>query len=786
MKKQILLLGLATLLSVVMYQYTNAQNLIASYPLNGNANDISGNSLNGTIIGSPGFVADRFGNANSAILFTGNTSERIEINDNALLHTPSISIAAWVKEIGITTILKTIIDKPLGTGIADSWHFGVNTNGGYFYSSWIMNDPGFTSYSQITAPLNVGDWHYVVTTFDNVSKLHKLYVDGFLRASNTFNSTIGYDNSKMYIGAALENNALNFPMDGELDDIKIYDGALTAQQISNEYATGTSYNNAGSGSALYFEGTANQYYAQLPSLLDGTNIFSVDFWVKTTDNNSNPTYWLKPTLVGNANPAAPDGDFGITLNNGQIGVWSGISSSGDQDLQTTKAINDDKWHHVAAVSDGTNLVLYVDGMLLPGSISTAGGTLKTAAWPWFIGKSNSCCSNGSPVNATIDEFRVWNVALTQTQIRDRMCKKITNSDGLYNNLLAYYPFNETIGTGLVDSKNFYNGFLNAGARVISGAPVGDASANDYVNTIKTVSISHASGENFTVTSSSGNPDGIQVYRVDMQPNTLNGTTVLGSMNKYFGVFQAGGTAPQYNAVYNYTGNTDVTAGNENSLALYKRADNSITSWLNSAATQDMSANTLSVSGQSTEYILGIANILPLHLLYFTATKQEQKALLQWQTTNEINCSHFEIQRSSNRIDFTKIGSTPAANSSGTHSYSFTDNLPVSGINYYRLVQVDLDGRFTYSPIVKLEFETNSQGIHVYPNPAANKISIAYTGHQKNVTLSIFDANGKQVMLKTFSNQGLLQTDVSMLTNGVYIVLLNDEAQQTQTKFIKLQ
>lgn len=765
-------------------QQANAQNLIAYYPFNGNANDASGNGLHGTIIGSPSFVADRLGNANSAIYFTGGVSNRIEINDNALLHTASITISAWVNATGSGSTINTIIDKPLGTGQSDSWHLGLTPS--WTFSSWFFNDPGSAVGSQVTTPAATGDWHYVVTTFSNTSKEHKLYVDGILKTNNTFNSTIGYDNNKMYIGAALENSGLNFPMDGALDEIKIYDDALTAQQIASAYAAAIAYNNPGSGNAIYFNGTQDNY-VQLPVLLDGTNVFTTDFWVKTTDNSTNPTFWMNDMLVGNVSPASPDGDFGIMLNNGQIGVWTGICSCGDQVLQTTKTINDDKWHHMAAVSDGANLVLYVDGMLMPGSISTAGGTLQTAARPWFIGRGNSCCSNGSPASATIDEFRIWNVALTQSQIRDRMCRKIDNSDVLNGNLLACYHFNETSGSVAIDAKNSNHAILNLGTRVTSGAAVGNASAHDYVNTIKTTTISHADGESLTVTAESGNPDGIQLYRVDEQPNTLIGTASLGGMNKYFGVFQAGGTSPGYTAVYNYSGNADVTAANESALMLYKRTDNSAAAWTNGAATLDINTKTLTLSGQSTEYILGISSTLPLHLLSFTAVRQGDNALLQWQTVNEVNTSHFEIECSKGRdaAAFENIGATAAANIGGTHSYSFTDNTPAKGINYYRLKQVDRDGGYTYSHIVSLIFESNDKKLNIYPNPAKNTITIGYAGNQKTVRLTIFDGGGRQVMFKEFNTGGILQADVSTLAKGVYTVKLNDGITQSSEKLVKL-
>jgi hypothetical protein len=429
--------------------------------------------------------------------------------------------------------------------------------------------------------------------------------------------------------------------------------------------------------------------------------------------------------------------------------------------------------------------LYVDGILLPGSISTAGGTLQTAARPWLIGRGNSCCSNGSPAYATIDEFRIWNMALTQSQIRDRMCRKIDNSDALNSNLLACYHFNEITGSTVIDAKNSNHAILNLGTRVTSGAPVGNASMNDYVNTVKTATISHASGERFTVTSSSGSPDGIQVYRVDEQPNTLSGAANLGTMNKYFGVFQVGGTSPDYSAVYNYTGNTAVTGANESSLILYKRTDNSVATWTNGTATQDIAANTLTLTGQSTEYILGAAVSLPLHLLSFTADRQGANALLQWQTADEVNTYHFEPERSNDAVSFEKIGTMAAVNSSGTHSYSFTDNMPAKGVNYYRLKQVDRDGRYTYSPIVKLIFESNGGKLNIYPNPAKNTITVAYAGNQKTVRLIIFDGEGRQVMFKKLYSGSPLQADVSALSKGVYTIELNDGVRQLFQKFVKL-
>jgi hypothetical protein len=757
-----------------------AQNLIASYPLNGNADDVSGNALNGVINGTLIPIADRFGNANSAMSFPGNGY--ITIADNPLLRPSSISISCWVK-VAESYDIRTFVDKAIGTCINDSWQLGAGYNGNLL--SYVSNSFSCSDFASLSLPQSFDNWKFIVYTIDAINHTMSLYVDGLQVATGSYTGTIQYDNTPVLIGAAYENGNIAFSLNGgSLDEVKIYDGVLSSAQINTQYFNEVAANKPGSGNAITVDGIDD--YVQLPSILNGATQFTIDFWVKTYDAvGTGGAYWQKPTLLGNANLALQDGDFGITTNGGMIGVWHGLCC-GDQELQTTKAINDDKWHHVAVVDDGSNMVLFVDGVQLAGSIPTGGGALENSVRPWRLGMNNSCCNGPIPHQGTFDEMRFWNVPLTQTQLRDRMCKKITDTDPLYNNLAAYYNFDEPYGSSIDDKSGHlkYGSISNGATRETSGAPVGNASAHDYVSAVKTVTIAHASGENFTVTSSSGNPNGIQVYRVDEQPNSLNGAGSIGAMDKYFGVFQAGGTSPQYTAVYNYTGNPDVTAGNENSVALFKRNDNSVTSWTDGAASRDMTANTLTLTGQSTEYILGSLGILPLHLLSFSAVKQGEQVLLQWQTSDEINTSHFEMERSNDALVFRKIGIINAADNSGTHYYNFTDNAPAKGINYYRLKQVDRDGRYTYSSIAKVVFEYDETALIAFPNPAGNTITIKYTGDQKKIKLSIFDLAGRQVMSKELYNQSMWQANVSGLAKGVYTIRLDDGAKQLFAKLIK--
>jgi hypothetical protein len=367
-----------------------------------------------------------------------------------------------------------------------------------------------------------------------------------------------------------------------------------------------------------------------------------------------------------------------------------------------------------------------------------------------------------------------------------MCKKITTFHPKYNNLVAYYRFDEGTGNTAFNFKGpGTNGTLmNNPLWVTSGAAIGNASAYNYSAT-PTATLAHPQGENLQVTTTAGSPAGVQLYRVDSLPNTNNGITGLATNNRYFGVFVIGGTAPQYTATYNYNGNPLVNAGNENNLALYKRNNNADITWVNSSAVLNTTTKTLTATGQFTEYILGLSSgALPVSLLSFTAQKNRNTVVLNWATSSEQNNKGFEVQRSSDGINFNRIGWVDGVgNSSSLQNYSFTDAAPAKGKNFYRLNQVDIDGKAKLSAIRKIDFNSPFD-ITIYPNPATDVLNVQVS---KNISgIKIVDAQGKLIWQQE-NNTGLLSIPVSVqkLTAGLYILEVSDAAGNKQMKkFIK--
>ena len=146
-------------------------------------------------------------------------------------------------------------------------------------------------------------------------------------------------------------------------------------------------------------------------------------------------------------------------------------------------------------------------------------------------------------------------------------------------------------------------------------------------------------------------------------------------------------------------------------------------------------------------------------------------MLQWKTTNEINTSHFEVQRSKDGINFTKIGMVQAANITGINNYFFTDAAPLLGNNYYRLKQIDMDGRFTYSKIVTITFQSIINSLIIYPNPVVDWLYLQYPITTEMVALQILDNKGAVVKTATLQGVGTQKVLVQTLSKGMYWVRL---------------
>jgi len=243
--KKILLFG-AIALSInsnsQVPNYAPTNGLLAWYSFTGNANDVSGNSYNGTNNGAT-LTTDRFSNPNSAYSFNG-TSNYIDVNDAAPLRLSNTdySISFWTYVNAYSMGGGTAFIYKRSNGSQNGWGLGVDqgTQNKLMMVTSESTDP--RGYSISTLPLN--GWHHVTVTYSLASQEIKFYIDGLLD-----NTTTGVDNNYNPVGGMPSPNAncssvMRFGQDtknnsywlnGKLDDIGIWNRTLSECEISDLY-----------------------------------------------------------------------------------------------------------------------------------------------------------------------------------------------------------------------------------------------------------------------------------------------------------------------------------------------------------------------------------------------------------------------------------------------------------------------------------------------------------------------------------------------------------------------
>jgi hypothetical protein len=178
--------------------------------------------------------------------------------------------------------------------------------------------------------------------------------------------------------------------------------------------------------------------------------------------------------------------------------------------------------------------------------------------------------------------------------------------------------------------------------------------------------------------------------------------------------------------------------------------------------------------------------LPVKLVSFTAQAAGSSSFLTWQTANEIDNAYFEVERSADSKSFTGIGKVQGhGNADFNEKYVFTDNSPLNGVNYYRLKQVDVNGNYSYSGILSVDFEGATALFKAFPNPAVNSVNITLPSVAGTSVIQIFDMNGKEMMEETISaNTNTHSLDVSKLSAGAYQMILIQGGEKQTMKLVK--
>lgn len=175
--------------------------------------------------------------------------------------------------------------------------------------------------------------------------------------------------------------------------------------------------------------------------------------------------------------------------------------------------------------------------------------------------------------------------------------------------------------------------------------------------------------------------------------------------------------------------------------------------------------------------------LPLRFLTFMARNQPAWVDLQWETSDEVNTSHFVVERSSNGQNWESIGRVQSRNAAGLHRYDYRDAAPLPATSFYRLKQVDRDSGFRYSKVVSV-FRQSAEWT-IYPNPVSTTLQVNRKQLTQLLRLQVFDASGKLVLQQEYHQPALqVALPVQQLPAGHYTLRYNDgQINETRT-FIK--
>lgn len=192
-------------------------------------------------------------------------------------------------------------------------------------------------------------------------------------------------------------------------------------------------------------------------------------------------------------------------------------------------------------------------------------------------------------------------------------------------------------------------------------------------------------------------------------------------------------------------------------------------------------------GQAEDYPVYLSSpvVLPVSLLQFTGEVQNETAVLKWKTAQEDELKNFEIEKSADGVEFTRIGVVNTVRNGQTNNYIFTD-LYLDETNYYRLRLRNFDGSTTVSKIILIKTENSGSRVSVTTNPFVSTIELQVSSSIQRAKLQLLNAAGSLVAETTIMNPAArIQWKVpGNLSKGIYFLRTITDKEVTTHKLVK--
>jgi hypothetical protein len=262
--------------------------------------------------------------------------------------------------------------------------------------------------------------------------------------------------------------------------------------------------------------------------------------------------------------------------------------------------------------------------------------------------------------------------------------------------------------------------------------------------------------------------------VTITPTTNSGSSY--TVGLYYTAAELGGKTPSALKIAKTTAATMASADGSNTLL----GNTTVTSYGSGYLF------TASFTGFSNFFLVDANVILPVTLINFEGHLNNNTAILNWTTSAEYNSKNFDIEKSTDGVNYYKIGSVSAAgNSADKKEYSFTDT-KLAENNYYRLRMNDNDGRYKLSQIVLIRYSNAKQNVWVVNNPFSNYIDLRFAKLGSRAKLQLINMNGAVVTETILSSpSGQIRWNLpAHLSNGSYIIKSTIDGEQFTSKVVK--
>jgi photosystem II stability/assembly factor-like uncharacterized protein len=503
-------------------------------------------------------------------------------------------------------------------------------------------------------------------------------------------------------------------------------------------------------------------YAQAGSNLNlSSNTFTATAWVRRNGaqvNFSGLLYWRGgSTSCG----------LSITSTNGLRYTWD--EQAGSYNFNTGFTIPDQTWTHVALVVTPTNATVYMNGV---GITRTATHAPEAFDTPLQMGYDNG----SRYFKGQIEEVTVWNRSLSQAEIRELM--HLTLDPAQHPQLVSYYQFNEAGGGQVYDKVGVRHAFLQgAASRQTSTTPVGKGFSARRTVTGAGVYDFGVGQLKLGFPLAGPYPNGeLCVSRINQAPDQVPGGLPIGRGYWVVNNFGSNASFAILDSLrFNDHDNLANTAS-ASSFRLYKRGSFAEgDTWgafidVCDALVPGPNASLVFNAGNSvvsfSQFVIAQGTALPVEWLQFTVKPLSGKRVsLDWEVQQSEDVATFTVQRSHNGTQFTDLITLPAKAGSGRFVYQALDPQAEDGTNYYRIVQLDTDGKVGYSPIRSVQFGENIAW-RIFPNPVAEGAPLRIETEATTLyTFALYDAAGRLVLRKECS--GSVQLDAVPMVAGVY-------------------